>query len=98
MSIEYRYKIIGWGKEPIQRVEMISETAHFITYRDTSWGRPQERKEKKEGTFFSTFEEARVELEAGYRREADGYRQRMNTALSRAGDAKALKNPYKVAA
>lgn len=94
MTKQYRYKIVGYGKEPIQRVEMVSETAQFLTYIDSSWNRPHELREKKEGKFFLTFEEARAEWEAEHRRKADAHRQRMEDALSRAGDAKALKNPY----
>jgi hypothetical protein len=94
---EYRYKIRGWGKDPIYRVELVSETAQFATVIDDWLGKARQVREKKDGNMFATFEEARAFLLTKYEREEEAYRRRANDARSRAGEIRKMENPYEVA-
>jgi hypothetical protein len=94
--MKYAYKIVGHGRQPIKRVEVVSETACFMTFIEMDWGERVERKEKKAGNIYPTFEEARAEWQAQNQRKADALRQRVARLMDIVGNAKGLKNPYEV--
>jgi hypothetical protein len=91
----FAYKIVGIGKTPILRVEVVAETAQFCTYIDDSWGQRRQVREKKKGKIFATFEEARAAWQAEYTNKVVYYRRLLESAKDGEGRAKGLRDPYK---
>lgn len=64
------YRIHRWETK-IEPVEVVSWTAQFVTYIDRGWGKPCERRVKKDGTYFESWEAA---YEVMVQRARDGVR------------------------
>ena len=92
---KYRYRIIGCGRHPIERVELVSETAQFATIiSNGNFHKNREFKVKKAETIFLTFEEARADWQRQLQIKVDSARASLRRANDAVGRAKGLKNPY----
>lgn len=84
----------GYGREP-KRVNVVSETAHFVTieYND-SWNHvPYQRREKKDGSIYETWEEARTAMADKVRRELKFVEGRIARLRTRLKDIDSLPAP-----
>ena len=58
-----KYKISRYDHIDIEEIEVVSETEHFVTIRRIDYNKkPYDRKEKKDGSIYNTWEEARHAL------------------------------------
>lgn len=86
-----KWRVCDWS-DKVEPIEVVAETAHFVTVRSKAWGDGKEfaRREKKDGKIFDTFEEAKEALiedsrqrvknaEANWQREKDRLKKRNDT-------------------
>lgn len=77
------YRIHRWKTE-IEPVEVVGWTAQFVTYIDHGWGKPFERRVKKDGTYFESWDaayEVMVQRARDAVRRAEENLQRARTEL-----------------
>lgn len=91
------YKIVGYGKNPIEEIEVIKETKFFVTVRVNWNGKTHERNQAKDGKIFPTFEEAKKEMVETAQIEVENARARLEQAKGKLGNVKGIKNPYEAA-
>lgn len=96
MSKTKMYRIGGWGKHPIEEIEVVKETECFVTvlHKSNGNGTPFERRYAKDGKVFKTFDEAKQAIIDNKQRDVENYRRLLESANGALGNAKGLKNPY----
>lgn len=89
-----KWRICGLDTK-IEPVEVVAETAHFVTVRSRAWGgkgKEFDRREKKDGRIFDTFDEAKaamVEAASVEVKHAEAEWQRLKDRLKKCNDMKA---------
>lgn len=73
------YRLSRWGKSPIERVEVVKETAQTVVWKEkvTNYQGPdtfRDTRTHKSGEFFRTFEDAKSYRLAALRRELQNVR------------------------
>lgn len=91
------YRLERYGKPQITPVEVIKETAEFITVRESYsfLGEPEirERRCRKSDEYWPTFEAARQCGIDTYQREAERHQDARSRALSRRAEYERMKKP-----
>lgn len=88
-----KWRITEWS-DMAEPIEVVAETAHFVTVRTKAWGDGKEfdRREKKDGKIFGTFDEAKAALVEDARmrvNHAEAEWQRAKDKLKKRNDMKA---------
>lgn len=83
----------SWGKERIQVREVLKETKEYITHMGDYWGTPRERRERKAGRFFDTWEQAHAKLLDDAERDVRYKEEALRRAKSALGQIRSMRPP-----
>jgi hypothetical protein len=72
----------SYEKPRIKPVAILKKTEHFVTYMDDWCGRPSQRRERIEGTYFDSWEAAKVHLVENAERRVRSYQSSLDIAKS----------------
>ena len=95
MATKWRVDILGCS---VEQIEVVAETAHFLTIRTKNdWfrggDRTSDRREKKDGKVFDTFEEAKAALVAYLERCSKHAELELRRTLEKIQKVNAMQNP-----
>lgn len=84
-----KYTVDGYEAK-ITEVEIISESAKFVTYNDKFWNKP--RREMKADNYFDSWDAAKAFLVEKYESKVQYARKALESANAKLGNAKGLQN------
>lgn len=88
--IKYRWQTYG-SKPSITTVEVLRETEHFVYIKTApGWSPRQERRERKDGSYFDTWEAAHAAMIAHLQRAIESETKRIDYAHGRIAETQRI--------